>query len=307
MDPELGDGPHDDGFVFPDEGPECQSSSRRTCPSPCRSPSRQSIPTTVSHTKIETEPFYLNVADIDPQKSWNPMSDSRFAHSYNGSAQPVQILAKRDINGDGAEDPVTVHYSINGRPPLDTPTEEWDGGDRYGKSGDVYYRIVQGTITGAIAGDKVQVWFTGGGATSDSFTFDVVGSAPKDVLVVAAEDYSGPSNEPAYTSTAGPHLLSFYTEALTANGILFDVYDVDARGRTAPDHLGVLGHSSGGGLVHRQRLAHPRPGQPGGTGASTLREQRDARAARLSQRRWRPALHGPQRGMAVRQRLRLQP
>ena len=28
----------------------------------------------------------------------------------------------------------------------------------------------------------------------------------------------------------------------TANGIAYDVYDVDANGRTAPDNLGVLSH-----------------------------------------------------------------
>jgi len=40
----------------------------------------------------------------------------------------------------------------------------------------------------------------------------------------------------------GPNYLDFYTEALTANGISHDVYDVDAEGRLAPDALGVLGH-----------------------------------------------------------------
>ena len=39
-----------------------------------------------------------------------------------------------------------------------------------------------------------------------------------------------------------PQYLSFYTDALNADGIGFDVYDVDANGRTAPDVLGVLSH-----------------------------------------------------------------
>ena len=39
-----------------------------------------------------------------------------------------------------------------------------------------------------------------------------------------------------------PQYLSYYTDALTANGVAFDVYDVDAHGRTAPDDLGVLSH-----------------------------------------------------------------
>ena len=39
-----------------------------------------------------------------------------------------------------------------------------------------------------------------------------------------------------------PKFLSFYQDALTANGIAFDVYDIDANGRVAPDDLGVLSH-----------------------------------------------------------------
>jgi hypothetical protein len=41
---------------------------------------------------------------------------------------------------------------------------------------------------------------------------------------------------------AGPHYLSYYTDALSANGIGYDVYDVDANGRIAPSLLGVLSH-----------------------------------------------------------------
>ena len=132
----------------------------------------------------------------------------------------MQILAKRDLNGDGAEDPVTLNYSINGSEPVsDAHRGVGRAATATASPGDLYYHIVRGTVTGAGEDDSVKVWFTGGGATSDSFTFDVVGSAPKDVLVVAAEDYTGTSNEPAYPSTAGPHFLSYYTDALTANGI----------------------------------------------------------------------------------------
>ena len=94
--------------------------------------------------------------------------------------------------------------------------------------------------------------------------------APKDVLVVAAEDYTGTSNVPAYDATAGPHYLDYYTDALTANGKTFDVYDVDARGRTAPDHLGVLGHYDAVVWYTGNDLLTREPGQPGGTGAATL-------------------------------------
>ena len=58
------------------------------------------------------------------------------------------------------------------------------------------------------------------------------------MLVVAAEDYTGASPAQA----PGPHYLNYYLNALAANGIGADVYDVDAMGRKAPDALGVLSH-----------------------------------------------------------------
>ena len=126
------------------------------------------------------------------------------------------------------------------------------------------------TATGAEAGDNVRVWFTGGGATSESFTYQVVTASPKDVLVVAAEDYTGTSNVPPYASTTGPKYLSYYTDALDANGVSFDVYDVDARGRIAPDSAGVLGHYDAVVWYTGNDLLTREPGQPGGTGAATL-------------------------------------
>ena len=60
----------------------------------------------------------------------------------------------------------------------------------------------------------------------------------RDVLIVAAEDYTGASP----VQTGGLKYLSYYQNALAANGEQADVYDVDARDRTAPDHLGVLSH-----------------------------------------------------------------
>ena len=269
--PELGDGPHDDGFVFPDKEGQVQSEFAKTLPFALDVAFSAADPDNpVSHLKIEVEPFYLNVAEIDPQKSHNPLSDFRFAYSYDGASQPVQILAKRDIDNDGNEDAVTAHWSINGGPTQTHTASEWHGGDRYGEPGDVYYHIVGATATGAEAGDNVRVWFTGGGATSDSFTYQVVTSSPKDVLVVAAEDYTGTSNVPAVCLRDGPNYLSYYTDALDANGVSFDVYDVDARGRIAPDSAGVLGHYDAVVWYTGNDLLTREPGQPGGTGAATL-------------------------------------
>ena len=59
------------------------------------------------------------------------------------------------------------------------------------------------------------------------------------MLVLSAEDYTGASPD---QPPGGPFYLSYYADALAANGVDFDVYDVDANGRTAPDNLGVLSH-----------------------------------------------------------------
>ena len=97
---------------------------------------------------------------------------------------------------------------------------------------------MRGVVKGTELGDSVEVWFKGGGKNSESFTYEVVSDTGNDVLVVAAEDYTGASP----VQTAGPHYLDYYLDALEANGVEVDVYDVDARGRTAPDHMGVLSH-----------------------------------------------------------------
>ena len=138
------------------------------------------------------------------------------------------------------------------------PPGSGEGGDRYGGPGDLYYHIVRGTVSGASAGDTVDVWFTGGGATSDSFSFDVVGNAPKDVLVVAAEDYTGTSNVPAYPSPAGPYQLSYYTGRPDGERRL--VRRLRRRRQWPHRHptTWACSATTRRGLVHGQRPAHPR-------------------------------------------------
>src|SRR5262249_21327689 len=102
---------------------------------------------------------------------------------------------------------------------------------------------MRGTVTGTQPGDSVKVWFERGGATSPSFTDAAETESSNRVLVLAAEDYSGASTfPPGYQPGPRPFYLSYYGDALRANGVGFDVYDVDAHGRKAPDALGVLSH-----------------------------------------------------------------
>ncbi|HET7236101.1 MAG TPA: M14 family zinc carboxypeptidase, partial [Actinomycetota bacterium] len=271
--PELSEGPNGDGFIFPDSNGAVENEFKKLLPfSLDVALSAEDPDDPVSHQGFETEPFYLDVADLDPQKAHNPLSDFSFAYSY-GHPQPVQILAKRDLNDDGdldADDDVTVHWSVDGGAPQTAPASEWLGGDRFGEVGDEYYRVVGADVSGFDAGDPVEVWFEGGGHTSESFTFEAVSNTGHPVLILAAEDYSGAANWPAYPLSGAPHFLSYYTAALDARGTPYDIYDVDAMGRVAPDHLGVLSHYDAVLWYTGNDYLTREPGQAPGTGAATL-------------------------------------
>jgi hypothetical protein len=232
--PELSAGCDGCGFVFPDDEALVQAEFERnmlfaesvaeSAPDPARP---------VSSLGIQTKPFYLK--SDDPYKGGLPDANFTFAHSY-GDPQPVQVLARRSLG------PVTLHYRINGGPERSAPTAEWEGGGRY-KPAAVHYHRVQGNVTGTDPGDSVEVWFQARGPRgvirrSESFTYEAASETGNRVLVVAAEDYTGtsPAQDP------GPHHVTAHLEALAANGIAADVYDVDARGRMAPTKLGVLSH-----------------------------------------------------------------
>jgi hypothetical protein len=228
--PELSEGCPGCGFVFPDDEELVEAEFQRNLPfslSVARSAADPDDP--VSHLGIRTKPFYLK--SDDTYKTGLPLANFTFDVSY-GDPQEVRVLAKRALG------PVTLKYSINGGAAQSGPTEEWNGGERYGGQTDVYYHIVRGWVTGTSPGDTVEVWFEGGGARSNSFTYRAAVESGNDVLIVAAEDYTGASPN----QSPGPHYLDFYEDALADNGIGYDVYDVDARGRKAATALGVLGH-----------------------------------------------------------------
>ena len=231
--PELAEGCPGCGFVFPDNNALVQAEFERNLPfalSVAKSADDPDDPD--SSLGIKTKPFYIE--SDDPYKEGLPGANFAFDYSY-GDPQPVQVLAKRSLG------PVTVQYKINGGPTQSATTSEWTGGETF-RPADVWYHEMRGTVTGTAPGDSVEVWFTGGGQRSESFTYQAVSESNRDMLVVAAEDYTGAS--PAQAPN-GPHYLQYYLDALAANGVSADVYDIDARNRTAPDHLGVMGHYDG--------------------------------------------------------------
>ena len=230
--PELSPGCPSCGFVFPDDEALVQEEFERNLPfaeSVANSAADPDDPK--SSLGIKTKPFYIR--SDDPYKRGIPGANFAFQYSY-GDPQPVQVLAKRALGA------VSVKYKINGGATRSASTSEWKGGEKY-KPASVWYHVMRGTITGTTPGDKVEVWFEGGGQKSESFTYDMVSDSNRQMLVVAAEDYSGAS--PA--QTPGLHYAQTFVDALAANNIAADVYDVDASSRTAPDALGVLSHYKG--------------------------------------------------------------
>ena len=200
--------------------------------------------------------FALDLADDDGGPDFVP---HEFTVSY-GQPQTVEVNARRSLGA------VSVHWRVAGGPEQAEPLSEYKGGERYGAPGKLYHRL-RGQVTGFRAGDSVEVWFEGGGETSDDFTFTAAATAPKDVLVLAAEDYSGTHPGPVHP---GPEYLSVYTDALQSLGISYDVYDIDARGRTAPDPLGVLSHYDAVVWYTGDDVYVREPGQPANTGTSRV-------------------------------------
>ncbi len=235
--PELGQGEPGAGFVFPDNEGLVQAEFERNrafALDVAKSAVDPDDP--VSHRTgvgTDTKPFYLK--SDDTYKTGVATANFAFDVSY-GDPQEVRVLAKRALGV------VTLKYQVNGGEVVSAPTSEWNGAERYGGATDVHYHVMSGTVTGTSPGDEVTVWFEGGGETSDSFTYSAAVESENDVLVLAAEDYTGASHTPAYPAGPRPFFLSYYAAALEANGIGYDVYDVDARGRKAPDALGVLSH-----------------------------------------------------------------
>ncbi|WP_167000590.1 M14 family metallopeptidase [Mumia sp. ZJ430] len=215
-------------------------------------------------------PFALSLAESahdpdDPKSSIGQrVKDIRpdaFTTSY-GTKQTVAVTAKRKLKG------LLMTYKINGRIRGITPMKEWKGGEKYGGENDKHYAEYRAAVKGQKPGDKVEVIFTGLNvkplrSAKESFSYTVASDIGGDVLILAAEDYTGAS--PA--QTGGPNAVAAYAAALDDAGFSTDVYDIDANGRKAPHDLGVLSHydavvwQTGNDIIPRN------VGQPGGSAA----------------------------------------
>jgi Zinc carboxypeptidase/Immune inhibitor A-like, MAM domain len=262
--PELSEGCTGCGFVFPDDEELIQEEFEKNLDFAVRvAESARDPDDPISHIDLDTAGLYVDISEIDPWKTNWPTSDLSVDVSFaGGSSQPVEVLAKRAIG------PVDLHYRIgDGDEQVIADIPESPDSERFGGNNayDIYYHYLRGEIPGLEVGDSVEYWFSGGEESIEPVKFDVVeDSDDADVLILAAEDRTGASTAPAYASTdpTTPNYLSYYEDALTANGVDFDVYDVDARGRVAPDHLGVLGHYEAviwyrGNDIHVRELGWP--------------------------------------------------
>ncbi|MGK5110722.1 MULTISPECIES: M14 family zinc carboxypeptidase [unclassified Geodermatophilus] len=208
-------------FEFPDSEPLVQAEFAKNLPfalAVARSAQDPSHPVSVVG---RTVPDFV----LDP-----------FTVSY-GSPQTVAVTARRDLRT------LDLRYRVSGGAEQRAPVQEWEGGERYGDEGDVYYAEFRGEVTGARTGDTVEVWFTGvrpdgGPVSSERFTYTVAREGGE-VLVLANEDYEGynPGTPGAVTA---PRYAQQHVDALTAAGTSSAVWDVSAQG--VPHDLGVLGH-----------------------------------------------------------------
>ncbi|HSJ61094.1 MAG TPA: M14 family zinc carboxypeptidase, partial [Jiangellaceae bacterium] len=240
--PELAEGCTGCGFVFPDDEDLVQAEFERNLEfalNVARSARTPDNP--VSHMGISTKNLYLDVSEIDPWKTNHPSSDLKVEVSHGGgSSQPVEVLAKKSVPN------VALNYRINGGETMVLPASPSPDGEVYGGNNDynTYYQYMRAEIPGLAVGDSVEYWFTGRGQSTEHVTFDVVENADADVLILAHEDRTGAVNIPGYASTAPdvPNYLEYFEKAVADSGRTSNVWDVDAEGRQAPDHLGVMSH-----------------------------------------------------------------
>ena len=138
-------------------------------------------------------------------------------------------------------------------------------------------------------------WRCGSGAatrTSDPFTYTVKSTTGNPVLLMPAEDYTGKTSDVGTDPYPGPLYQDDYQAALDAAGISYDVYDVDANGRTAASALGVLSHYKAVIWETGEDTYVREPGAARRHGHLEAPRRRDPRHPRLPQRRRQGARGG---------------
>ncbi|GLY95329.1 M14 family metallopeptidase [Actinoplanes sp. NBRC 103695] len=172
-------------------------------------------------------PFMLSVAasasdPANPVSSVGitaaPLTAHPFTTSYAGTGpQTVAVTARKSLAAK------KLHWRIDGGKERTAAVTPWTGGQVYGGTDNLWYDEYRGRVTGAKPGAAVEVWFTGGSATSGHFTYRVAAPRKGDVLVLADEGAPA-TNAKLYADAIGKAT----------------VWDVATQG--TPDDLGVLSH-----------------------------------------------------------------
>jgi hypothetical protein len=137
----------------------------------------------------------------------------------------VQVVARGDLD-------LSLH--VGGQ---EIPFEEALG-ERYNTEPGLFYSRYVATIDNPPAGEQVSYEVHAGQEVLGPFEYTVEDDEADPILVMAAEDYTGPT--PSYPDTTGPNYLDHYTDALDAGGYDYDVWDVDQQG--VPSAQDALSH-----------------------------------------------------------------
>ena len=170
-----------------------------------------------------------------------------FPTSY-GNPQTVEVNVKRSLGT------IVANYQVGSGPVQQAATSEFNGGDRYGKSGVIYHRM-RASLTGFKPGDQVKVWFTGGGKASDPFTFTA--STQGHNAQVSCSRPRTTWGSAQHRADRRPSYLSTYLDALADDGIRRRL-----RHRRAGPHAGRRARRAqplqDGHLVHGPGRLRPR-------------------------------------------------
>jgi len=204
------------GFEFPDDEVMMQTVFEDNLPFALAcAESASDLAHPVSPVGIETQPVY----------------HTPITASY-GRTQGIEILART------ARQPARLYYSINGGHKQWAPFQKKTGAIYNMKPG-LYYCRYQALIRGQRAGDEITYRIVKDDVELGPYTYDVVSTTGNPILIVSAEDYSGPY--PDYDENTAPNYLHYYTEALDAAGYRYDIWDVDQHD-AAPSYIEVLSH-----------------------------------------------------------------
>ena len=178
-----------------------------------------------------------------------------FPISY-GDPQTVEVNAKKSLGA------VDVYWQVDGGASKSAPTTEYNGGERVRRPGHLLPPHAR-PGHGRQPATRCKVWFQAGakhvGLRSPTAAKN---DAATRCCCMAAEDYTGPSAQPAATEARAvlPRLLP---QALEDAGIGFDVYDVDAADPHRADRARHLSHYKAVDLGDRRRpLRRARPASP---------------------------------------------